>query len=41
MEKDLRELLEKFEHDPTVASKVMAFFTPYFGLARPDLLFTE
>jgi hypothetical protein len=41
MEKDLQELLETFEQDRTVGSKVTALLSRYFSLLRPDLLFTE
>jgi len=40
-EKGLRKLLQNFERDPTVGSKLMAHFIRYSGLARQDLLFNE
>jgi hypothetical protein len=37
----LRKLLQNFERDPTVGSKVVALFSCYSGPARQDLLFKE
>jgi hypothetical protein len=36
-----RNYCKKYERDPTVASKVMALFSCYSGLARQYLLFNE
>jgi hypothetical protein len=41
MENGFRKLLEKFEGDPTVGSKVMALSNGYYGLERRDLRLTE
>jgi len=41
MEKALQKLLENFDRDPTVGSKVMAPLNRYFSLARRDLRLTE
>jgi len=41
MPKDIRKLQLKFDHDPTVGSKVMAISNRYSNLARADLIITE
>jgi len=40
-ENSVRKLLEKFEGDPTVGSKVITLSNRYSGLERQDLLLTE
>jgi hypothetical protein len=41
MEKALQKLLENFDRDPIVGSKVMAPLNRYSSLARRDLRLTE
>jgi hypothetical protein len=41
MPKDIRKLQLKFDHDPTVRSKVMAISNCYSNLAQSDLIITE
>jgi len=41
MPKDIRKLQLKFDHDPTVGSKVMAISNCYSNLAQSDLIITE
>jgi hypothetical protein len=41
MQKVIRKLLQEFDRDPTVGSKVMAISNRYSSVARPDLIITE
>jgi hypothetical protein len=40
-ENDIRKLLQRFEGDPTVGSKVMALSNPYADLERRNLHLSE